>query len=399
MIKTSIIGVTGFGDTHYTDLMREVAAGRVQAAGATIINQEEVPEKCEKLRQLGCPIFTDYREMLAACEADLCMIPTGIPLHRVMTVDALEAGLNVFVEKPAAGAVQDVDAMRAAAVRNGRFVAVGYQDMYADHTHIAKRKLLAGTIGRIRSIKVYGLWPRADSYYARNNWAGQLKVNGTWVLDSPMNNALAHEVIMSLFLAGASERGAACPVSVEAELYRAHEIESADTCCLRIQTDTGIPVTVWLTHASEANEGPVLEVQGEKGLLRRARRDAPVISSPETTEVLESKAPTRHTMMDAVLDRLQHGKRFVCDLDVARNQTLTINAAHEATRIHTIPDAYVRRQKEKGSVKTVVEGIDDVTKHAFEKGCLYSECDAPWAKEPGSFTLGDYTSFPQRPIG
>ena len=37
------------------------------------------------------------------------------------------------------------------------------------------------------------LWPRDERYYSRNGWAGVKRTNdGTWILDSPTNNACAH---------------------------------------------------------------------------------------------------------------------------------------------------------------------------------------------------------------
>jgi hypothetical protein len=35
LIRTCLIGVSGFGAVHYNDLLREVGAGRMQAAAAT----------------------------------------------------------------------------------------------------------------------------------------------------------------------------------------------------------------------------------------------------------------------------------------------------------------------------------------------------------------------------
>ena len=51
---------------------------------------------------------------------------------------------------------------------------------------------------------VEAAWPRYFNYYARNNWAGKLAMNGTWVFDSPVNNACAHYLNLALFWAGAA---------------------------------------------------------------------------------------------------------------------------------------------------------------------------------------------------
>ncbi len=74
MINTAIIGVSGFGQTHYRDLLRYQQKGRLNISAATIINQDQEAEKCAELRALGCVIYDDYRKMLEDFKGklDLC---------------------------------------------------------------------------------------------------------------------------------------------------------------------------------------------------------------------------------------------------------------------------------------------------------------------------------------
>jgi len=83
-------------------------------------------------------------------------------------------------------------------------------------------------------------WPRADSYYQRNSWAGKLQVNGTLVMDSPYNNALAHMLNLICFFAGSREQTSARIEFLEAELYRCRPIQSPDTAFLHAETESGI---------------------------------------------------------------------------------------------------------------------------------------------------------------
>lgn len=396
MIRTCMIGVSGFGRTHYQDLLREVEKKRMQAVGACIINQEEEVEACQTLRNLGCTLFTDYKEMLCNCEADLCMIPTGTPLHRPMSIAAVEAGMHVFVEKPVAATVQDAFAMQEAAESCGKFMAIGYQDMYPSHTMQVKRALLAGEIGTIQAIKGWAVWPRPDSYYQRNNWAGKLRIGDTWVLDSPYNNALAHEVMQMLFYAGATERTAATPVAVEAELYRANPIESADTCALRIHTQTGIPIYVFFTHAGEVNGPPHIEIRGDQGTIAWERSDSSKLIWADGSSREWPAETIRDSIYDALLARIAGEDTFICDVPLAIQQTKTMNAVHEASPIHTIPNKHCDRKPYKNSTKTVIHGIDRLMRRAFEEETLFSELGGvPWAQPARTFALNNYARFPQ----
>ena len=203
--------------------------------------------------------------------------------------------MHVLVEKPAAGCIQDVRSMQHASCAADKLVAVGYQHMYAATTLETKRNILDGLIGNVEAIKCRVMWPRDHAYYGRNNWAGRLRVGDRWVLDSPFNHAAAHHLMMMLFLAGAEERQAATPVSVEAELYRANDIESADTACIRVVTNAGIPLLFYVTHACTDSLDPEIHVRGAHGSILWTHAGS----------VIESEAGTRQELKSIKFNALQ----------------------------------------------------------------------------------------------
>jgi len=126
--------------------------------------------------------------------------------------------------------------MLAAQVRSGRICAVGYQHVGQRNYQFVKHWICAGNLGRVRSIKGFGCWPRDPEYYGRNGWAGKLAAGDTWALDSPHNNALAHAVNSMCFFGLSSDRPDVEPTAVQAELYRVNAIQSADTAVFRVET-------------------------------------------------------------------------------------------------------------------------------------------------------------------
>ncbi len=385
MTKTCIIGISGYGRIHYELMLEAQAAGEVEIVGAAVINQDEEVEKCAHLRTLGCRLFDDYEEMLAALAgtAELCMIPTGTPLHRPMTVAALEAGMHVLVEKPAAGCIEDVRAMQAAAIKAERRVAVGYQRIYAAATMATKRRLLEGAIGTIESIKCLAMWPRAHAYYKRNNWAGRLAVDGRQVNDSPFNNAVAHELMMMLFLAGTTERSAAMPVSVDARLYRANAIGSADTASMCIQSAEGVPIRFYCTHACRDTHNPEIHVRGSRGsiIMTHTSSVISVEGEPPVTLPGAVNEDARKAMMSPVLDAVRGGASFICDLDLASRQTMVVSAIHDTCTIVPVKGETIAVQED--TYHTVIPGIEEAMSKAFEEERLLRDSDlVPRAGEP-----------------
>jgi len=399
MITASLIGVSGFGATHYNDLLRQMERGTLRLLAATVINQEEEAEKCARLQALGVTLFTDYQAMSAQFQGqiDLCFIPTSLHLHAPMAMAAMRAGANAFIEKPAAATIQDVRAMQACEKETGRFVAVGYQTMYAWETLWMKRAIVQKQIGELQAIKCRALWPRLDSYYARNGWAGRLMVNNTWVLDSPFNNAVAHQLNMICFLAGSELTCSASLQSVEAELYRAHPIESTDTACLRVMTHENIPLYFLVTHCSEKTFGPEIIVRGDRGSIRWTTERVWIERADGTSEERECETGKglRDSIMAHLFKRLTDSQAFICDLSIAGTHTLGVNGAHESSAIHTLDDELINRFPDDNSIKTVINGIDDVIAQSFTQEKLFSELGVAWAHRGKVVSLEDFSTFPQ----
>jgi predicted dehydrogenase len=323
------------------------------------------------------------------------MIPTGIHLHAPMTVDALITGANVFVEKPAAATIQDVDAMMNAAEEAERFVAVGYQRIFDPTMMNIKKRIIRGDIGRIKTATCQALWPRNDEYYARNGWAGRLKVGDAWVLDSPFNNALSHDLAMMCFLTGASLTSSVAIDSVQAELYRARDIESADTCAIRVKTVCGPEMLYAVTHACSTQSGPTMRFTGERGSIVLTHESVTIDVRGRGVETLRVRRgiDTRASIRDALYKRCRGDDAFICDLGIARAQTLVVNAAHHAAPVRPIDASLVCRVEKSGAMLSVIAGIDEAIARCADEMKLFSEIGASWAKPSKEFCVQGYDSF------
>lgn len=400
MLKAATIGISGFGNTIYSDLMRESGNGKLEFSAATVINQDEEKEKCEKMRSMGCRIFSDYKEMLSemGSELDLCFIPTGIHLHAPMTIDALRAGVNVVVEKPIAATVQEVTEMKRAAEETGKFVAVGYQTMYVPETEMMKKKIVEGALGKIKTIKCRACWPRNEVYYTRNNWAGKLRSGDAWVLDSPFNNALAHQLNMICFLGGTEFRKSAKLIEIQAELYRANPtIENTDTACIKFVSDAGTNFFFIVTHAVSESFGPEISVLGEKGRIDWNNKETVFNIDGKIESVPSSAGPAlRECLQEKIQKRVNDDSVFICDPDIAGTQTLCVNGAHDASEVIPIDSEYVNEVLVNDSPVYAINNIYAVIEDAFREEKMFSELSVPWARPAKAFSLENYDFFPKK---
>lgn len=379
----ALVGISGYGRVHLSWLEDMAANQRLHFAAAVVINPDEEREACERLRARGVRLYEDWRAMLEAWKGrlDLCMAPVPIHLHAEVTVAALEAGANVLVEKPIAATVGQARAVQAAEHRTGRWVAVGYQDIYSASTIRIAAQLAAGRIGRLRSVRWLGLWPRPESYYRRTSWAGRVMVAGQPVRDSPLNNAMAHYLNLSLHWAWAGSGLMPEPMVAEAELFRSYLIESFDTAVVRLRTSAGVTIHAAVSHCCPEERPITLRIFGDEGELQWIHRQKAVWLSGgvEIEEfALGDKDEAMKAMFEAVLARLDSPLAQICTSEQALLQVRAIEAL--PVEIHCIPPPFSRRISKNGDSSMVVKNIAADLAACLHSGALPSEIGVEWAK-------------------
>jgi len=97
--------------------------------------------------EVGNPgLFADYGEALAATAPDVVCVATYTETHVPYTLQALDAGAHVFVEKPLAETVEGAEQIRRRAAETGGKVVVGY--ILRHHPSWARFIETARTLGK-----------------------------------------------------------------------------------------------------------------------------------------------------------------------------------------------------------------------------------------------------------
>ena len=396
-VRLASVGLGGYAGAMSDNFVRVAAEKNppIKLEAICEPDQKLHAERVAKLKSLGVKVFAELDEMLAE-PVEAVWLPLPIDLHRSFTEKVAAAGKSVICEKPAAGSLDDLEAMIAARDKAGVKGAIAFQDIYDDVNLAVKKELLSGMIGKIKQVTLHACWTRGEKYYGRSTWAGKNKRNGVWVMDSPANNALAHYINLALFFMGTTERSWADPVSVAAELYRVNPIETYDTCSLRVTVEGQIPLLILLTHACQLQTLPRIDIEGARGRLRYVATDQAIFESNSAHKTISLKSDNRGQMIHKLARWIRGtGNELVASFESARHHLKIINGASEATAVRTIDPKYVQViTKPEGEKLRAIPDIEAAFAKCATSSEMLSESGlVPWAVQPGVKSLENYHSF------
>jgi predicted dehydrogenase len=255
--KVAVVGIHGHGGSH----LRTVAD--LEAKGLARLSAVVDPREPE---DAPAPWFASLGDLLSAdadALPDVVVLATPIHTHLPLARAAMEAGIDVLLEKPTTASLAEHAELVAAAERTGRLCQVGFQT-FGSHALPAVADMIArGEVGQVTGIGAVGTWVRTAAYWTRSPWAGRRRMGDRAVVDGVVTNALAHAVATALWVGGA--RTSTDIAYVNTDLWRANPIEADDTSSLRAVGTDGTRYGFGLTLCAAERTPARVIVQGTAG--------------------------------------------------------------------------------------------------------------------------------------
>ena len=155
------IGLIGSGWYGKVDLLRLLQVAPVEVISICDVDRRMVTQAAEIIasRQVSKKrprTFGDYREMLREKDLDIVIIATPDHWHALPFIAAVEAGADVYLQKPISLDVLEGQAMVAAARKHNRVVQVGLQRRSTPHLVEARDRIVReGKLGKVGLVEVY----------------------------------------------------------------------------------------------------------------------------------------------------------------------------------------------------------------------------------------------------
>jgi len=273
-----IVGCGGMGRAHAA-AYREVDATRVVAAAEPAPSTRSAFAEQHGLASERT--YSDHEALLDAEDLDLVSICTWHSTHARIAVDACEAGVHVFCEKPMCTNLGEAEDMLDAAERNDVRLTVGHQRRF-DPVHERAVDLIAeGAIGEPRTVV-------AAKGSGLINWGTHMVDLTRFLLDDP-------DVEWAMG-------------SVQRDTDR-HErnVPIEDRCVGHACFADGTRLTYESDMPAPALEGPSLQVTGSDGVLEIDLGTSVSVTNADGVDEYapEAERPSREQYVAAMLEWIE----------------------------------------------------------------------------------------------
>jgi predicted dehydrogenase len=153
-MKAGVLGAGWFGMVNCRRML-EVAPD-IEVAGLCDVDAKMLDGAVKQVVEKGQKEprrYSDFRKMLGEEKYDIIIVGSPDHWHALLTIAALEAGADVYVEKPLSKDIAEGKAMVAAARKLGRVVQSGTQRRSTPHILKAMEFLRGGGLGTIARVE------------------------------------------------------------------------------------------------------------------------------------------------------------------------------------------------------------------------------------------------------
>ena len=144
-----------------------------------------VPEKMEAILEKhnladdkSIKRYTDYKKMLEENDIELVSIATESGKHAAIALDAIDAGVNVIIEKPMAMNMADAEEIIKRAAEKHVKVSACHQNRFNVAIQEVRKAIEGNRFGKLSHASINVRWNRNKGYYDQAPWRGTWEEDG-----------------------------------------------------------------------------------------------------------------------------------------------------------------------------------------------------------------------------
>lgn len=235
VVNVAVVGAGGFSKaTHLPNLSQLKDKFRIYAImSQTGLNAQNVAEQYHAEYST-----TDYEKILTDPNVDLILICTRHNLHAKLTIDALEHGKSVLVEKPLAMSFDELELVKKAAKSNKGTLMVGYNRRFSPVFKTIKNEL------KERVSPIIMNYTMNAGYIPLDNWVHSEEGGGRIIGEA------CHIVDLSSYIIGCKAKEISCN-SIDSK----KAISARDNVIITIKYEDGSLANIIYTAIGNPSSG------------------------------------------------------------------------------------------------------------------------------------------------
>ena len=336
-IRLGIIGIGNMGSEH----CRLILGGKCPEVRLAAVADRR-PERREWARETlpeDTKVYGDGRELIGSGDCDAVLIAVPHYQHAPMAVAALEAGLHVLCEKPAAVQASRAERMIRASEKAGKTLTFMFNQRTNCVYRAMKELLESGRMGALKRMNwIVTDWYRTQRYYDSGSWRATWAGEGGGVL----LNQCPHQLDLLIWLCGMP-----CAVTTKYSEGKWHHIEVEDDVSALLEFPGGA-TGVFVASTGDLPGTNRLEIDCERGKLvcedgrvkvwrlKENEREVCFTSEdpwyrgePEMTELeTDGENPQHAGVINAFAAHLLRGEKLIAEAKDGLRELELSNAIH-----------------------------------------------------------------------
>ncbi len=145
-IRVGVIGCGGMANGHMKAILKMKESDNIEIAAVCDVYTNRLDQAREMTKATA---IKDYRELLDSKEIDYVLIATPEHWHYQMTLDAIDAGKHIYVEKPMTHTIEQAKSIVEKMAKSNLKLQVGVQGMSDDSYESAHKLIQEGVLGKV----------------------------------------------------------------------------------------------------------------------------------------------------------------------------------------------------------------------------------------------------------
>jgi predicted dehydrogenase len=203
-------GIIGAGDV--AEVKSGPAFNKVKGSELLAVMRRNLDKAEDFAHRHGVPSwYSSVDEILARDDINAVYIATPPSSHRALAVKALEAGKNVYLEKPVCMTADEARLIKPVLEKSGKKLVVAHYRRGLDLFRTVKKILDAGEIGDIRFVQIRVLQRRDTTFLTstEDNWRENPAVSGGGLF----TDIAPHQIDLMLHFFGEVKEASGCSLN------------------------------------------------------------------------------------------------------------------------------------------------------------------------------------------